>query len=293
MRRCPKEVPGCVRKPLETRTGVDAAPSPAVRPHVGATGRGAAGVPAIRATGIVKRYGHLEALRGADLELHPGEIVALVGDNGAGKSTLTKVVCGAVAPDAGDLAFWGEPVSVQSIQQAYDLGVYTVYQDLALAPHLSVADNLFLGRELVSSDPWRARFGVLDRKRMLDETRTAMARLGITLKDYTASVGNLSGGQRQALAVARAINWATTAVLMDEPTAALGPKQSAIVYATVRAAADRGLAVLVISHDIPRMLEVADRIAVMRHGVVVAVRDAAAIRLNEVIGLMLGEEVHA
>ncbi len=128
---------------------------------------------------------------------------------------------------------------------------------------------------------------------MRDDTRSAMARLGITLRDYSLPVGNLSGGQRQALAVARAITWATTAVLMDEPTAALGPKQSAIVYETVRAAADRGLALLVISHDIPRMLQVADKIAVMRHGVVVAVRDASGLRLTDVIGLMLGEEVRA
>jgi ABC-type sugar transport system ATPase subunit len=128
---------------------------------------------------------------------------------------------------------------------------------------------------------------------MLGETRDALARLGISLRDYRVPVRNLSGGQRQALAVARAITWATTAVLMDEPTAALGPKQSAIVYETVRAAAARGLAVLVISHDIPRMLAVADRIAVMRHGAVVAELDAKAVKLTDVIGLMLGEEVRA
>ncbi len=250
------------------------------------------GVPAIRATGIVKRYGHLHALRGASIDLHPGEIVALVGDNGAGKSTLTKVVCGAVSADEGALEFWGEPTRVQSIHHAHELGVHTVYQDLALAPHLSVADNLFLGREKIPSG-WRRWIGVLDRRAMVEETKEAMGRLGITLRDYSTPVGNLSGGQRQALAVARAITWATTAVLMDEPTAALGPKQSAIVYETVAAAAKRGLAVLVISHDIPRMLEVAHRIAVMRHGTVVAVREAKSLRLHDVIGLMLGEDVAA
>ncbi|HET8785430.1 MAG TPA: ATP-binding cassette domain-containing protein [Candidatus Limnocylindrales bacterium] len=252
----------------------------------------AAGVPAIRATGIVKRYGHLHALRGASIDLHPGEIVALVGDNGAGKSTLTKVICGAVPADEGEISFWGEPTRVQSIHHAHQLGVHTVYQDLALAPHLSVADNLFLGREQIPTG-WRSWIGVLDRKSMVEETKEAMGRLGIALRDYTTPVGNLSGGQRQALAVARAITWATTAVLMDEPTAALGPKQSAIVYQTVTAAADRGLAVLVISHDIPRMLEVAHRIAVMRHGTVVAVREASSLRLQDVIGLMLGDEVAA
>lgn len=251
-----------------------------------------ADVPAIRATGIVKRFGHLHALRHASIDLRPGEVVALVGDNGAGKSTLAKVICGAVAADEGELSFWGEAIRVQSIQHAHELGVHTVYQDLALAPHLSVADNLFLGREPVRGG-WGSLLGVLDRARMVEETKQAMSRLGISLRDYNVPVGNLSGGQRQALAVARAITWATTAVLMDEPTAALGPKQSAIVYETVQAAAERGLAVLVISHDIPRMLEVAHRIAVMRHGSVVAVRDAKSVRLTDVIGLMLGEEVRA
>ncbi len=249
-------------------------------------------VPAIRAIGIVKRYGHLEALRGADLDLHPGEIVALVGDNGAGKSTLTKVICGAVAADDGALEFRGRPTHIQSIHDAHELGVHTVYQDLALAPHLSVADNLFLGREPIPSG-WRRVIGLLDRGAMVDETRSALGRLGISLRDYAVPVGNLSGGQRQALAVARAITWATTAVLMDEPTAALGPKQSEIVYQTVTAAADRGLAVLVVSHDIPRMLDVAHRIAVMRHGRVVATREARSLRLEDVIGLMLGGEVPA
>ncbi|MDQ3129113.1 MAG: ATP-binding cassette domain-containing protein [Chloroflexota bacterium] len=248
------------------------------------------GVAAIRASGIEKRYGHLEALRGATLELHPGEVVALVGDNGAGKSTLTKIMCGAVAADGGELSFWGEPTRILSINHAHELGVHTVYQDLALAPHLSVADNLFLGREPIPGG-WRRFVGVLDRRSMIEQTKEAMNNLGIALRDYAIPVGNLSGGQRQALAVARAITWATTAVLMDEPTAALGPKQSAIVYETVTAAAGRGLAVLVISHDIPRMLEVADRIAVMRHGTVVAVKDARSLRLSDVIGLMLGESV--
>jgi len=250
------------------------------------------GVPAIRATGIVKHFGHLQALRGASIDLFPGEVTALVGDNGAGKSTFTKVICGALQADEGEIEFWGEPTKVQSTNHAHELGVHTVYQDLALAPHLSVSDNLFLGREEVRHG-WRRFLGEVDRRLMVDETRDAMGRLGITLKDYNVPVGNLSGGQRQALAVARAITWATTAVLMDEPTAALGPKQSAIVYQTVAAAAGRGLAVLVISHDIPRMLEFAHRIAVMRHGTVVAVREANTLRLTEVIGLMLGEEVKA
>lgn len=248
------------------------------------------GPTAISARGITKSYGHLQALRGADIDLRPGQVTALVGDNGAGKSTLTKILCGAISPDAGSLAYWGEPVSVQSIAHALELGVHTVYQDLALAPDLSVADNLFLGREPVRPGV-RGRLGMLDRDRMRDDTRVALAQLGINLRSLRVPVRNLSGGQRQALAVARSITWATTAVLMDEPTAALGPKQSAIVYDTVTNAAARGLAVMVVSHDIPRMLHVADRIAVMRHGTVVTNRPASTLKLTDVIGLMLGEEV--
>jgi simple sugar transport system ATP-binding protein len=247
---------------------------------------------AIQASGIRKSFGHLEALRGADVRVRKGEILAIVGDNGAGKSTLAKIICGALAPDEGELSFWGEPVHVQSIAHAYDLGLGVVYQDLSLALDLSVADNLFLGRE-PREGGWRGWAGMLNRDRMRKEAREALGRLGIKVKSLNVPVRNLSGGQRQALAVARAMMWATRAVLMDEPTAALGPKQSGIVFDTVRKAADDGLAVLVISHDIPRMLVVADRIAVMRHGVVVAERASGELHLNDVIGLMLGAEVPA
>ncbi len=150
-------------------------------------------------------------------------MLALVGDNGAGKSTLTKILCGAIQADAGEVAYWGEPVTVQSIGHALELGVHTVYQDLALAPDLSVADNLFLGREPMRSG-LRGRLGMIDRDQMRDETRQALSRLGINLRSLRVPVRNLSGGQRQALAVARSINWATTAVLMDEPTARARPK---------------------------------------------------------------------
>jgi simple sugar transport system ATP-binding protein len=246
----------------------------------------------IRATNIWKRYGHLEALRGANLEIREGQILALVGDNGAGKSTLAKIICGAVAPDAGELSFWGETAVVQSISHAYELGVGVVYQDLSLALDLSVADNLFLGRE-PSMGSWRRFFGVLDRSRMRAEAREALARLGINLKTLSTPTRNLSGGQRQALALARAMLWARRAVLLDEPTAALGPKQTGIVFETVRRAADQGLAVLIISHDIPRILSVADRIAILRHGLVVATGNAKDLQLNEVLGMMLGAEVPA
>jgi simple sugar transport system ATP-binding protein len=242
---------------------------------------------AIRASGIVKRFGHIEALRGAEIEVRAGEIVALVGDNGAGKSTLAKIICGAMQPDAGEIAFWGEPVAVQSINHAYELGLFTVYQDLAQAPDLSVAENFFLGRELRVGGV-AGRLGVLDRGRMEEETRTALGRVGIHVKSISAPVRDLSGGQRQALAVARANTWATTGLIMDEPTAALGVRQAATVYETVQAAAGRGLAILVISHDIPRMIAVSDRVAIMRHGRVIDNRLAAKTTVDEVIALMLG-----
>lgn len=246
----------------------------------------------IRASGIRKHFGHLEALRGASLEIRGGEILALVGDNGAGKSTLAKIICGALAPDDGELTYWGEKVVVQSIGHAYELGLGVVYQDLSLALDLSVADNLFLGREPTRTG-WQRWFGVLDRALMKDEARSALGRLGIKLKSLSTPTRNLSGGQRQALAIARAMLWAKRAVLLDEPTAALGPNQTGIVFDTIRRAADEGLAVLVISHDIPRILTVADRIAVLRHGEVVATGQARDMEVNEVLGIMLGAEAAA
>lgn len=242
---------------------------------------------AIRVTAIVKNFGHVQALRGVDLEARAGEIVALVGDNGAGKSTLAKIICGSLHPDAGEIVFWGQPVAVQSITHAHELGLATVYQDLAQAPDLTVAENFFLGRELHVGG-LAGRLGVLARDRMEDETREALGRLGIRLKSIGAPVRDLSGGQRQALAVARANAWATTGLIMDEPTAALGTKQTDIVYQTIRAAAERGLAVLVISHDIPRVLGVAHRVAIMRHGQIVRDVPALDTSVDEVIAWMLG-----
>jgi simple sugar transport system ATP-binding protein len=243
----------------------------------------------IEATDIVKRYGHVQALAGATLQVRPGEVLALVGDNGAGKSTLTKVICGAVAPDGGTLSFWGEATKVTSIRHAQELGVETVYQDLALAPDLSVAENMFLGRE-----PLRRGFvggwpAALDRRKMRQRAEEAIHAAGITtLSSVDRTVRELSGGQRQAIAVARAVMWATSAILMDEPTAALGTRQTDIVYESIRSAAGRGLAVVVISHDIPKMLSLADRIAVMRQGRTVSNTPARDLTLTDVVTLMLG-----
>jgi simple sugar transport system ATP-binding protein len=241
----------------------------------------------LEARGLRKSFGHIEAVTDASLELHAGEIVALVGDNGAGKSTFTKMISGMVVADGGELLFDGKPTTIGSVGDAQALGIQTVYQDLAQAPDLSPQANVFLGREIFAPGI-RGRLGVLDRDRMRRETEEALDRLGIKLPSVSAPVRELSGGQRQAVAVARAVMWATTAVLMDEPTAALGARQTAIVYETIRKAAERGLAVLVVSHDIPSILKVADRVAVMRHGRVIETHDTSEVSVNDVLQMMLG-----
>jgi simple sugar transport system ATP-binding protein len=242
---------------------------------------------AVECRGIWKRFGHLEALRGANLTIRFGEILALLGDNGAGKSTLVKCISGAYHPDAGELLVLGERAEFQSTRHAQQLGIQTIYQDLALAPDLSVLDNVFLGRELVVPG-WRGKLGVLARSRMQQETEEAIRRIGVRMSSVRAPVRDLSGGQRQAVAVTKAMPWATTSILMDEPTAALGVRQRKIVYEAARNAADGGLAVVMISHDIPQMVEIADRIAVMRQGVVVAEDHASELGMQQVMTLMLG-----
>lgn len=242
----------------------------------------------IEAIDVHKVFGSIQALRGASLQVHAGEVLSLVGDNGAGKSTLTNVMCGALRPDRGRLVFGGKEVDVQSIRHAQELGVETVYQDLALAPDLSVLDSVYLGREVIAAHGWRRWTREIARDVMYERTDEALRSLGIALRSLRTPIRTLSGGQRQAVAVARAVLWAKTAILMDEPTAALGTKQTAIVYRSIRAAAERGLAVVVVSHDIPRMLQIADRVAVMRHGQIVVNQPAGELTLTGVIGLMLG-----
>jgi ABC-type sugar transport system ATPase subunit len=246
-----------------------------------------AGTVAIECRGVEKRFGQLQALRGANLTVRYGEIHALLGDNGAGKSTLVKCISGAYKPDGGEIHVAGQQVEIQSTHEAQALGIQTIYQDLALAPDLSVVDNVFLGREEVLPG-WRGKLGILDRARMRRESEDAVRRAGVRMATVRAPVRDLSGGQRQAVAVMKALPWATTGILMDEPTAALGARQRQIVYDAARNAADSGLAVLMISHDIPQMLEIANRVAVMRQGVVVAERAASELDLQTVMTLMLG-----
>ena len=243
----------------------------------------------IEARNIVKRYGHLEALRGANIKVRAGEVMALIGDNGAGKSTLANIICGAIPRTSGELICKGQPVDIQSISSAQEMGIQVVYQDLALAPDLSVAENIFLGKEITYSGIGKM-LGATNKKEMRERSAGFLADLGIGLKSMNVPVKSLSGGERQALAVAKAVTWAHSALIMDEPTAALGARQSALVYDTVRAAADRNLAVMIISHDIPKMVNQADRICIMRHGVVIADLVAQETNLKTVLSLMLTGE---
>jgi ABC-type sugar transport system ATPase subunit len=236
-------------------------------------------------SGVGKNFGAVRALRDIDLSVQAGEIVALLGDNGAGKSTLMNIICGSNTPDEGEIRVSGQPMS--GLADAKRLGVGVVYQDLALAPHLSLTENLFLGNEL-RRGPW------LDRKRMHTEARAAIEKLGITtLRDVRLPVGSLSGGQRQVLAVARAMKWASDLILLDEPTAALGPKQVGIVLDSIRVAASHGLGVILVSHDIPNVLKLADRIVILRHGTIIADLEPAGLSVSDVMTVMVGDEVAA
>lgn len=242
---------------------------------------------AIAARNVSKRFGHVDALQGVTLSVGRGEIVALYGDNGAGKSTLMKVMLGILSPDEGAVEIGGSEERLGSIRDSQLLGVDAVHQDLALAPDLSVLDSMFLGHELLRKGVL-GRLGVLNRRAMARETRTALERLAIRLPSVRVEVGSLSGGQRQAVAVARAELWTRTALLMDEPTAALGTRQSDIVCETIVSAAARGLGVLVISHDLPRTLEIAHRVVVLVRGTVALDSPAKDLTIPEIVEVMVG-----
>jgi simple sugar transport system ATP-binding protein len=241
----------------------------------------------LEARGISKSYGVVRALWEADVDVNAGEVAALVGDNGAGKSTLVKILSGTTAPDAGESGFEGRQVAVPTPVAARELGIETVYQDLALAPELDPAANLFLGRELLRPG-LLGKLGFLDKPAMRRRTNQAFADLGIGLQDTGAMVANLSGGQRQSVAVSRAATWVDKVVFMDEPTAALGVVQSARVRDLIRKVRDSGIAVVLISHNLPEVFELADRIEVLRLGRRVASVRAADTTMERVIAAMTG-----
>ena len=246
--------------------------------------------PVIRVCGVTKSFGNVHALRGVDLAVAAGEIVAIIGDNGAGKSTLASVIAGAISPDAGWIEIAGERLDHATTRQVNERGVETVYQNLALGPDLSIADNMFLGREHLSRGALGRALGVLDRPKMAAATATALERVGWDGPPLTARVRELSGGQQQAVAVARAMTWAKLAILMDEPTAALAARQMQKTNDIIRAASAQDLGVVVITHDIPNMLTYAHRIVVMRRGRVAAELRAADTSVTSLIELMVGRD---
>src|SRR5690606_38202496 len=245
--------------------------------------------PVLEARGLVKRYGRVTAIAGCDLELYPGEILAIIGDNGAGKTSLVKALCGALIPDEGEIYLDGERVQFRSPMDARRAGIETVYQNLAVAPALDIADNLFLGREERKPGVLGSVFRMLDRKHMRSEAKRHMTELGITtLQNSRQAVESLSGGQRQGVAVARAAAFGSKVLILDEPTAALGVKEGNRVLQLLRDVRDRGLPVILISHNIPHVYEVADRIHIQRLGRRATVITPQSHTMSEAVAIMTG-----
>jgi fructose transport system ATP-binding protein len=243
----------------------------------------------LRATNIRKSYGHVVAIDGADFELRKGEILGIIGDNGAGKSTLIKTLSGAVIPDDGQIYMEEELVSFKSPLDARRAGIETVYQNLALAPALSIIDNMYLGRELLVPG-WRGKFGQqLDKKRMRSAAKKHLSDLGIlTVQNIGQSVETLSGGQRQGVAIARSTAFGGKVVIMDEPTAALGVKESGRVLDLIANIRDKGVSVVLISHNMPHLFEVSDRVHIHRLGKRVALENSSDISMNDAVAIMTG-----
>ncbi|WP_198141780.1 ATP-binding cassette domain-containing protein [Micromonospora sp. ATCC 39149] len=246
-------------------------------------------MPVLSARGLVKTFGKVVGLDGVDLNLYPGEVLAVIGDNGAGKSTLIKCLTGALTPDAGELFLEGRPVQFKRPQDARDAGIETVYQTLAVAPALDIASNLFLGREKRRRGVLGSVFRMLDQKGMRRDAEQALAELGIgTLQNVAQAVETLSGGQRQAVAVARAAAFGSKVIVLDEPTAALGVKESNQVLRMIEELRTRGLPVILISHNMPHVFEVADRIHIQRLGRCAGVVTPASHTMPEAVAIMTG-----
>ena len=242
----------------------------------------------MQARGLVKRYGHVTALDGADFELRAGEILAVIGDNGAGKSSLIKALSGATIPDQGEILLDGQLVHFKSPIDARRAGIETVYQDLAVAAAMTIAENLFLGREVRRTGFSGRWFRMLDKKRMLEESVARMQELKVGIRSMTQPVETLSGGQRQCVAVGRAAAFAQHVVIMDEPTAALGVKEGNMGLELIRRVRDRGLPVVLISHNMPHVFEVSDRIHVARLGKRCAVLNPKKISMSDTVAVMTG-----
>jgi simple sugar transport system ATP-binding protein len=243
--------------------------------------------PVLEARGINKHFGPVQALRDVNLSVFPGEVVALIGDNGAGKSTLINVLTGVLPLESGEIVFGGESVRFSSPHEARAHGIETVYQDLAVAPHLDAVANIFLGRERRQSGlPGLA--GFLDNQLMRKETDEQLSRLRVQVPDLERRLVTLSGGQRQGVAVARAVMWASKVVIMDEPTAALGVAQTGKVLDLIRQVRDTGIPVVFISHNMPNVFQVADRIVVLRLGQIVTELDPKTATIEDAVAAMTG-----
>ncbi len=242
----------------------------------------------MQAKGLTKRYGQVTALDGADFELRAGEILAVIGDNGAGKSSLIKCLSGATIPDEGDIVLDGKPIHFQNPMDARRVGIETVYQDLAVAPAMTIAENLFLGREVRRSGFLGDVLRMLDKKKMLEQSIARMQDLKVGIRSMTQAVETLSGGQRQCVAVARAAAFAEHVVILDEPTAALGVKEGNMVLELIRRIRDKGLPVILISHNMPHVFEIADRIHVARLGRRAAILNPKKISMSDTVAVMTG-----
>lgn len=245
--------------------------------------------PAVQGRGLVKRYGHVTAIDHSDFELRQGEILAVIGDNGAGKTSIVKAICGATIPDEGEILIEGKAVTFSSPMDARTMGIEIVYQTLAMSPALSIADNMFMGREIRKSGFMGKFLRQLDRPAMEKFAREKLTELGLmTVQSINQAVETLSGGQRQGVAVARAAAFASKFIIMDEPTAALGVKESRRVLDLIQDVKSRGIAVILISHNMPHVFEISDRIHIHRLGRRLCVIDPAEYSMSDAVALMTG-----
>ena len=245
--------------------------------------------PIVQGRNIVKRYGHVTAIDHSDFELRHDEILAVIGDNGAGKSSIVKAICGATIPDEGEILIEGKPVHFTSPIQARNMGIEIVYQTLAMSPALSIADNMFMGRE-IRREGWTGKYlRMLDKKKMEQFARDKLTELGLmTVQSINPTVETLSGGQRQGVAVARAAAFVSKFIIMDEPTAALGVKESRRVLELIRDVKARGIPIILISHNMPHVFEVADRIHIHRLGKRLCIIDPKKHSMSDAVAYMTG-----
>ena len=245
--------------------------------------------PVLEARGLVKTFGHVIGLAGVDLVLNAGEVLGIIGDNGAGKSTLIKCLTGALQPDRGEIFLEGKPVSFKSPTDSRLAGIETVYQTLAVAPALDIASNMFLGREIRMRGPLGVVFRKLDTRGMRNQSREQLKKLGITtVQDITQRLETLSGGQRQAVAVARAAAFGSKVIILDEPTAALGVRESGQVLELIKELRRQGMPVILISHNMPHVFDVADRVHIQRLGRCVGVVSPATTTMEDAVAIMTG-----